>query len=136
MRHKASTTPRSTCPADAQPEAGPACACLPGGVRVGWLICYDIADPKHVARLHRLIKGFAQPVQRSVSFFEGSRAQLVRRMHDIAALIDPRDDDVRAYPIPVSVRLHRLGRGTMPSGVLLQSDRNPGLAALLKAPNA
>ena len=136
MRHKASMASRSTCPSDAQPEGGALRHSLPRSVRASWLICYDIADPKRVVRLHRFIKCFAQPVQRSVFFFEGSRADMARRLQDIAALIDPRDDDVRAYPIPNPVRLHRLGRGTMPSGVLLQSDRNPGLAALLQAPNA
>lgn len=99
----------------------------------GWLICYDIANPKRLARLHRFLKRFAQPVQYSVFYYEGSAAQLGRRMQDIAARINPRDDDVRAYPIPNPPLLHTLGRGVLPSGVLLQSSRSTGLQRLLQA---
>lgn len=98
-----------------------------------WLICYDIADRKRLIRLHRFIRSFAQPVQYSVFYYEGSRAQLKRRMQDIAARIDLQDDDVRAYPIPNPAHLQTLGRGAMPSGVLLQSNCNSGLTALLQA---
>jgi len=98
-----------------------------------WLICYDIADPKRLGRLHRHIKQFAQPVQYSVFYFEGNHHQLTRRLQDIATRINPREDDVRAYPIPNPPEIDTLGRGGLPEGVLLNSSMNPGLLELLQA---
>ncbi len=98
-----------------------------------WLICYDISDPKRLGRLHRYIRRFAQPVQYSVFYYEGSHAKLRRRMKDLERYIDSRDDDVRAYPIPNPPELHTVGRGALPSCVTLQSQRNAGLDTLLRA---
>ncbi|AGA33158.1 CRISPR-associated protein Cas2 [Thioalkalivibrio nitratireducens DSM 14787] len=98
-----------------------------------WLICYDIADPRRLIRLHRFLKRFAQPVQYSVFYYEGSSAQLARCLHDIAGRIDHREDDVRAYPIPNPAQVDTLGRGALPDGALLQSHENPGLVTLLQA---
>lgn len=98
-----------------------------------WIICYDIANKKRLVRLHRFVKKFAQPVQYSVFYYEGSSAQLARRMQDIAKHIDPRDDDVRAYPIPHPAQVDTLGRGVLPDGVLLHSSRNSGLVTLLQS---
>lgn len=98
-----------------------------------WLICYDIADPKRLGRLHRFIKSFAQPVQYSVFYFEGNSHQLSRSMKEISARINLKEDDVRAYPIPNPPQIDVLGRGGLPEGVLLNSDMNPGLFGLLQA---
>lgn len=97
-----------------------------------WLICYDIANPRRLVRLHRFLKGVAQPVQYSVFHYEGSPARLGRLMQDIEQRIDTKEDDVRAYPVPNPVTLFTLGRGAMPSGVLLESGRSPVLAKLLR----
>lgn len=97
-----------------------------------WLICYDIADPRRLGRLHRFLKTRALPVQYSVFHFEGSSAQLGRLLQDIKAHIKPKEDDVRAYPIPDAVQLHTLGRGVLPDDLQLRSERSPGLDTLLR----
>ena len=48
----------------------------------GWLITYDITDPKRLVRLHRFLVRRATPVQYSVFHFEGSAA-LMGRLKDI-----------------------------------------------------
>lgn len=98
-----------------------------------WLICYDITDPKRLGRLHRFIKKHAVPVQYSVYYHEGSTQQVMRLMRDIEGIIDPKTDDVRAYPIPDSPCIDQLGRGSLPDEVGLHSVRNTGLASMLQA---
>lgn len=100
-----------------------------------WLICYDVRDPKRLARLHRYVKTFASPVQYSVYYFEGNLARLRRHLKDVEGYVNLKEDDVRAYPIPERVYLETLGRGVMPSGVLLSSTRSSGLAALTRPAN-
>ena len=43
----------------------------------GWLITYDITNPKRLVRLHRFLVKQATPVQYSVFHFEGSAAQML-----------------------------------------------------------
>ncbi len=97
-----------------------------------WLICYDIRDPKRLGRLHRYVKTFASPVQYSVYYFEGNLARLRRHLKDVEGYVNLKEDDVRAYPIPDRVYLETLGRGVMPSGVLLSSTKSPGLEVLTR----
>ena len=66
----------------------------------GWLITYDITNPRRLVRLHRFLVRQATPVQYSVFHFEGSAAQMGRLMADIETRIDAGTDDVRAYQLP------------------------------------
>ena len=82
-----------------------------------WLIAYDIADPRRLGRVHRLLKKVAMPIQYSVFLAwltERQLARLVARLHEC---IDTREDDVRLYHLPVSTELVRLGRQWLPDGV-------------------
>ncbi len=89
-----------------------------------WLICYDIADPRRLARVHRAATRFAVPVQYSVFWARLDRAGLNAALRAMAGLIDPWADDIRFYPLPENVRVHTLGRAVLPDGVRL---RDPGL---------
>ena len=97
----------------------------------GWLIAYDVADRKRVARLHRSVRGFALPVQHSLFYFECTSRQLQRQIEAIAHQIDPREDDVRVYPVPASPRLWVFGRGGLPSGVWIESPAGFAASDLL-----
>lgn len=89
--------------------------------RRSWLIAYDIRDPKRLSRLHRLIKARAIAVQYSVFLFEGSAAELGNLFGEIRQHVDPREDDVRAYPIPQRIEVHVIGRGSMPESACVVS---------------
>ena len=84
-----------------------------------WMVAYDIADPRRLGRVHRYLKTVAVPVQYSVFVAEESAAG-VRRIRDrLAALINPREDDVRIYLVPKRADATVFGRATLPSGLLL-----------------
>jgi CRISPR-associated protein Cas2 len=61
------------------------------------VVCYDITRDRLRNRLHRRLKGYLQPVQKSV--FEGqlSPSRYGELLEMIAAVIDHRTDAVRIY---------------------------------------
>jgi CRISPR-associated protein Cas2 len=77
-----------------------------------WLVCYDIAEPRRLARVGRAAREFGVPLQYSVLC-----ARLDGAMGEIATRIDPRRDDVRFYPLPENVQITGLGRDVVPLGV-------------------
>ncbi len=88
-----------------------------------YLICYDIAeDPKRLRRVARYLEKVAFRVQYSVfvgSFFEHS---LEGVLSDLAAIIEPRKDDVRCYPLPEQAEIVLLGPQIFPDDILFICD--------------
>jgi CRISPR-associated protein Cas2 len=83
-----------------------------------YLIAYDIGDPRRLARLHRYLKGEALALQYSVFFGTFTAAGIERLEDEIAARIDPRQDDVRIYPLPADFQVWALGASApLPEGV-------------------
>lgn len=99
----------------------------------GWLITYDITNPKRLVRLHRFLVKQATPIQYSVFHFEGSAAQMGRLMAEIQTRIDPATDDVRGYQLPEQLSIDTLGRGGLPANTFLLSPISPNLQILLQA---
>lgn len=99
----------------------------------GWLIAYDIADPRRLGRLHRFMVNMATPVQYSVFHFEGTPAAMGKLMQDLEGYIDPKADDVRAYALPKHLSVETLGKGRTSPDVQLYSEHSPQLRALLVA---
>ena len=85
-----------------------------------YLVCYDIADPKRLGRVHRSTVRHAAFVQYSLYYLIGSRADLEKMLRDIQDVIDYAQDDVRAYPVqPLSAAI-RVGACWLPEGMFLQ----------------
>jgi CRISPR-associated protein Cas2 len=84
-----------------------------------WLIAYDIADPRRLRRVHRLLCEHAVPVQYSVFIARCSPAKLGVIRALLAKLIHPREDDVRMYPVPEPAHLAVFGRKALPEGLRL-----------------
>jgi CRISPR-associated protein Cas2 len=82
-----------------------------------FIICYDIANPKRLGRLYRFLKKRAVPLQYSVFLFVGDDRQLDRLLAEAITLIDPKDDDLRAYPLPARGLKARLGKPALPEGI-------------------
>lgn len=99
----------------------------------GWLITYDITNPKRLVRLHRFLVRQATPVQYSVFYFEGSAAQMGRLMADIETRINPGSDDVRGYQLPEQLSIDTIGRGGLPASTFVLSPTSPHLQVLLQA---
>lgn len=64
-----------------------------------WMICYDIADPRRLQRVHRIIRRQAIAVQYSVFVAPFTDQEVDALLQLVKAEIDPTEDDVRAYPI-------------------------------------
>lgn len=71
-----------------------------------YIIAYDIASPKRLQRVHRYLTDNAIPLQNSTFLFTASRGRFEYCWAQLARLIDRREDDIRAYPLPAdSLRL-------------------------------
>ena len=86
------------------------------------LVCYDIADPARLARVHRHLEKRATPVQYSVFVLYADSIEVDRLAAELEVLIHPRQDDVRIYPLPRHLEVEVLGRGSIPDGIWLSSS--------------
>lgn len=82
-----------------------------------YIICYDIACPRRLARIHRHLKKHAWPLQYSVFLFAGTSHQMQHCLLQLQKLMDPRHDDIRAYPLPERGLRLCIGRHTLPEGI-------------------
>lgn len=82
-----------------------------------YVICYDISNPRRLGRLFRFLRKCAVPLQYSVFLFTGDDRQLDRCMAKAAGFIDTKEDDLRAYPLPVRGLKARLGKPALPEGI-------------------
>lgn len=92
-----------------------------------WLIAYDIKSPKRLSHLYRLLKTRAIAVQYSVFMFDGRASDLGSLLTEIRYLLDPKEDDVRAYPIPQRLEAHVIGRGSIPESACIVSADRPAI---------
>lgn len=81
-----------------------------------YLIAYDIASPKRLQRVHRYLTDNAILLQNSTFLFTASRGRFEYCWAQLARLIDRREDDIRAYPLPADSLRLELG-GKIPEGV-------------------
>lgn len=82
-----------------------------------YLVCYDIANPKRLGRVHRRILKHAVFVQLSVYYLQGNERALAALLADLQEVIDEDYDDVRAYAVrPLSEAVH-IGCPWVPEGI-------------------
>jgi len=68
--------------------------------RKGWyLIAYDIACPKRLSKVHKIMKKECIAVQYSLFFHKASVANLDVLLDRVAETMNLCEDDLRAYPI-------------------------------------
>lgn len=84
-----------------------------------YLLTYDIANKKRLARLYRALKKRAIPIQYSVFLARLTPAGLAEVKAIMLSIINLREDDVRFYPLPAHGWERRLGRATLPTGIVL-----------------
>ncbi len=97
-----------------------------------FLICYDIADPKRLGRVHRYLSARAFPVQYSVFSARVTGHCVDTMLQDLSGVIHPRQDDVRVYTLSDQSRHANLGQQILPSGVAL-IEQSQGLLDSLTA---
>jgi CRISPR-associated protein Cas2 len=87
--------------------------------KTAWLVLYDISHPRRLARVFKVLKKEGVPVQYSVFAVDASAVEMAGLMVRIAALIDEKEDDVRAYRLPVNRWCRILGNEILPAGTWL-----------------
>ena len=84
-----------------------------------YLVSYDIANPKRLARVHRVLKKQGLPLQYSVFTVVIERKALLRLLSNLDALIHPAQDDIRCYRLTNNKDMQTLGRQLFPEDVML-----------------
>jgi CRISPR-associated protein Cas2 len=92
---------------------------MPDNARRLHLICYDIACPRRLGQIYRCLKDRAASVQYSVFVARLNRREVSILAAQLVSRIHPRQDDIRIYPLPEKLTLHRLGSGALPEGIYL-----------------
>lgn len=85
---------------------------------MAWLLCYDIADPKRLQRIHRCMQQHAMPLEYSVFWLEGSESARQACLAAVLPLLAADADDLRAYAMPTRGFRLRLGVPALPEGIV------------------
>ena len=83
------------------------------------LVAYDIADPRRLARVARVVSRSALRIQYSVYVAQLAPAALRTLVNDLDSIIDPKADDLRIYPLPRRIDAVWYGKPVLIDGVLL-----------------
>lgn len=89
---------------------------------IAYLICYDIADPRRLVRVHKFLRTRAYAVQYSVFVGRLTRKALAMVMAGLAKRIDSSRDDVRIYPLPERPLIVGHGQSLLPEGVVVGTE--------------
>ena len=84
-----------------------------------WLVIYDIADPRRLAKVFKTLKKCGVPLQYSVFSVDASAAGMAVLMAQLAKLIHLKEDDIRAYRLPENGWRATLGEAMLPEGMWL-----------------
>ena len=90
-------------------------------IRVGsnaWLVAYDIADPRRLARVGRWVRDFAMPVQYSLYLGLLGESELGRLVAGLETRIRQSEDDVRLYHLPALLHVDSLGAALADPGLI------------------
>jgi CRISPR-associated protein Cas2 len=88
-----------------------------------WLITYDIADPRRLSKVHRLVKSVGIPLQRSVFLAWLSKDDVEELVDALSGIINQYRDDIRIYHLPQRTELFTLGIQQLPGDYGLFSDQ-------------
>ena len=99
------------------------------------LICYDIADPRRLARVYRQLTAIALPLQYSVFAAYLRPADVPDLVTLLEEIINPHEDDIRIYPLPGKPQFTRFGNVRFPDGIrLLENGQDLiGLETMLES---
>ena len=85
------------------------------------LVCYDIADPGRLGRVHRYLKKTGLALQYSVFLLHVNARQLEKIHAALEQIIDPVEDDIRIYPLPLQPQWESFGQPMWPETFVPQT---------------
>jgi len=100
---------------------------MPVNARRAWIIGYDITSPKRLRRVARFLGRRALRVQFSLFLGLWTEAEFEEVWFGLSCLINPRRDDVRAWPVPEAAEVVSIGCG-LPEGIVVGEARSRGFA--------
>jgi CRISPR-associated protein Cas2 len=83
------------------------------------LLCYDISNPRRLARVHRRVRRAGLSLQYSLFYLEMGAPQVDELLRDLAALIHEDEDDLRLYAVGAAAGIEQFGQAFMPQGISL-----------------
>ena len=87
-------------------------------MKANYLVCYDISNPRRLAKVFKLIKNRGIHLQYSVFHCTLTWPGLLDLKERLSLIIDEREDDVRVYPLPSEEKVIVMGCGDrVPGGV-------------------
>lgn len=87
-------------------------------MKASYLVCYDIADERRLARVYAFLKQRGIHIQYSVFHCRLAWPELLELKSRLQGLIDDDEDDVRLYPLPAAMKVVVFGCGDrVPDGV-------------------
>jgi len=101
-----------------------------------FLVCYDIADPDRLTKVHRTVRRWGMPLQYSVFLVPAAPNAIGDLLKELHHLIHRREDDIRIYPLPSRLDVSLLGRQGLPEGIALTDASKVGRALELLAGGA
>ncbi|MBI4843625.1 MAG: CRISPR-associated endonuclease Cas2 [Nitrospirae bacterium] len=89
-------------------------------MKADYLVCYDIAQPRRLTRVYKIMKGKGIHLQYSVFHCTMTWQDLLKLKFDLSNVIDEEEDDIRIYPLPAGGKVIAMGCGDrVPEGVEL-----------------
>ncbi|HOP86226.1 MAG TPA: CRISPR-associated endonuclease Cas2 [Syntrophorhabdaceae bacterium] len=89
-------------------------------MKSNYLVCYDIADERRLARVYKYLKEKGVHIQYSVFHCQLTWQELKQLKLDLNDIINESEDDIRIYPLPQDIKVFVLGCGDrVPDGVMI-----------------
>ncbi|MGV6817466.1 MAG: CRISPR-associated endonuclease Cas2 [Thiotrichales bacterium] len=82
-----------------------------------YIISYDIAAPKRLARIFRIIKTYALPLQYSVFYARIDRCTRDSLITELQAELKSTEDDLRIYTLAKKFQFNYIGENPFPDGL-------------------
>lgn len=92
---------------------------MPANRPVNHLLAYDIACPKRLRKVHRVMKENGVPLQYSVFMLQMTNRQLNALLDELRRIINEREDDIRVYPLAPNPDIIRIGEEYLSEGAIL-----------------
>lgn len=98
-----------------------------------YVVAYDIANPRRLRRVARVMEKWATRCQKSVFIFQGDHEGLQKLLNEVSPLLKPDEDIVQAWKAGTGKEAAELSRGTpsssFPASIVIESRKHWSIKA-------